>query len=59
MKSGSEFREFSQLIVTFPPGNDRPQISVHRHEVTGVILPDMEMKAIVDTYLEKVISSMI
>ena len=58
MKSGSEFREFSQLTVRFPPGNTRPEISVHRHEVNGTIPPDREMKAIVDMYLGKVISSM-
>ena len=50
LKSGSEFREFSEITVTFPEGNGRssshnhahrrPLIDVVRHEVTGSVTPE-------------------
>lgn len=56
LKSGSEFREFSAITVTFPDSQDsshRPGISVERQEVTKNDIPDEEMEAIVQKYLNK------
>ena len=58
LKSGSEFREFSLITVTFPDGRDptvRPAIAVERHEVKRGVAPDREMDGIVQKYLNKVI----
>ena len=64
LKSGSEFREFSEITVTFPEGNGRssshnhahrrPLIDVVRHEVTGSVTPDPQVDAVVQHYLGKV-----
>ena len=55
LKSGSEFREFSLVTVNFPRDPTvRPTINVQRHEVKKKVIPDGEMEAIVDKYLNKV-----
>ena len=55
LKSGSEFREFSLLVVTFPQDSaSRPQIDVVRHQVKKEVVPDPGMEAIVQKYLNKV-----
>ena len=56
LKSGSEFREFSQLTVTFPGEfPTRPVIRVLRHDVRRDTVPDPAMDEIVQKYLNKVI----
>ena len=63
LKSGSEFREFSQITVTFPNSKKdhahkhtrrRPVFEVVRHEVTGGITPNPELHRVVQHYLNKV-----
>ncbi len=58
LKSGSEFREFSLVMVTFPDNSldptVRPQIDVVHHDVKKEVVPDREMEAIVEKYLNKV-----
>ena len=53
LKSGSDFREFSQITVTFGVDNDRPSVDVVKHTITRDIPPDPEIQAIVDNYLSK------
>ncbi len=59
LKSGSEFREFSHLTVTFPEGSDhtsstRPIIDVERREVTGALTPDPDVDQTVQKFLKEV-----
>ena len=49
LKSGSDFREFSQITVTFNPGM-RPTFQVVKHCITGALAPDPELQAVVDHY---------
>ena len=53
LKSGSDFREFSQITVTFGLDNDRPSVDVIKHTITKDIPPDPKVQAIVDDYLSK------
>ncbi len=60
LKSGSEFREFSQLTISLPPkdvarlSGPRLILDVTHHEVRSEISPHPEMEAIVKKYLLKV-----
>lgn len=54
LKSGSEFREFSLVTVTFPESDCRPMLEVVRQVVTKDTPPDKDMSDIVDKYLNKV-----
>ena len=49
IKSGSDFREFSQITVTFDP-HLRPTFQVAKHCITGDLAPDCELQAVVDHY---------
>ena len=53
LKSGSEFRNFSQITVTFTSDNDRPSIEVVKHTVTRDIPADPGVQAVVDQYISK------
>lgn len=53
LKSGSDFRYFSQITVTFLPDNDRPSVEVIKHTITRDIPADPGVQAIVDQYLSK------
>ena len=58
LKSGSDFREFSELTVSFNSNTlntptARPSVHVVRHDITSKIEPDEEVAKIVDRYLEK------
>ena len=54
LKSGSDFRYFSQITVTFPPDNDdRPSVEVVKHTITRDIPTDPGVQAVVDQYLSK------
>ena len=48
LKSGSDFREFSQITVIFDSG--RPSFEVTRHEVTSATSPDPSLQSVVDQY---------
>lgn len=48
LKSGSDFREFSQLTVTF--GSESPSIVVTRHQVTRDVPPEPGLQAVVNQY---------
>lgn len=51
LKSGSDFRELSQITVIFEPSSPRPVIEVLRHEVRSDVQPNPEIQAVVDHYL--------
>ena len=53
LKSGSDFRYFSQITVTFPPDNDRPSVEVIKHTINRDIPTDPGVQAVVDQYLSK------
>ncbi len=50
LKSGSDFREFSQINVTFGLSNWRPTVEVLRHEVCGDVPRDPQLQAVVEQY---------
>ena len=52
LKSGSDFREFSQITVTFGD-TDRPLIDLVKHTITRDIPADPQVQGIVDQYLSK------
>lgn len=53
LKSGSDFREFSQITATFGPEGVRPSFEVVKHTITRDIPADPTVQAIVDQYLSK------
>ena len=53
LKSGSDFRYFSQITVAFPPDNDRPSVEVVKHTITRDIPANPNVQAVVDQYLLK------
>lgn len=57
LKSGSDFREFSQITVTFNPGM-RPSLQVVKHCITGALAPDPELQAVVEHYQGEVEANM-
>ena len=48
IKSGSDFRDFSEITVNFL--STPPTFDVVRHTVTSDVPPDLEVAAIVDNY---------
>ena len=48
IKSGSDFRDFSEITVSF--SNIRPEIEVKRHTITSATLPDPEVESLVQRY---------
>ena len=48
LKSGSDFRDFSQISVNF--SNSRPTFNVERHTITSEIPPNPEVALIVEQY---------
>ena len=53
LKSGSDFRNFSQITATFFPDNNRPSVEVIKHTITRDIPADPGVQAVVDQYLSK------
>ena len=51
LKSGSDFREFSQITVTFGDTTDRPSIDVVKHTITRDVPTNPQVQGIVDQYL--------
>jgi len=51
IKSGCDFREFSEIFVEF--SIDKPSYTVRRHEITSDLSEDEEVAAIVSKYLGK------
>ena len=49
IKSGSDFRDFSEITVNFSP-NSRPTFDVVRHTITSDIPPDPEVADMVKQY---------
>ena len=49
LKSGSDFKEFSEVTVTFTA--DKPSFDIRRHKITPDIKEDEEVKAVVTEYL--------
>ena len=47
-KSGSDFRDFSEITVNF--SHFRPMFEVTRHTITSDVLPDPDVQAIVQQY---------
>ena len=48
LKSGSDFRDFSQISVNF--SNSRPTFNVERHTITSEIPPNPEVALMVEQY---------
>lgn len=57
LKSGSDFRQFSQITISFTNSlstpTSRPIPTVKRHDITRESPPDKEVQNVVDQYLEK------
>ena len=53
LKSGSDFRNFSQITITFFPDNNRPSVEVVKHTITRDIPADPGVQAVVDQYVSK------
>ena len=65
LKSGSDFREFSQITVRFSSSSSssskerespvsestRPTFEIEKHEITSNIEPDEELQSVVDEYM--------
>ena len=49
VKSGTDFREFSEIFIEF--SFDKPRYTIRRHEITSDLLEDEEVAAIVTKYL--------
>lgn len=54
LKSGSDFREFSELTITFPNKPTlHPTISVKCHNITSAITPCKQVAQIVEEFVDK------
>ena len=49
VKSGSDFKEFSEIIIEF--SIDKPRYTIRRHEITSDLLENEEVAAVVSKYL--------
>ena len=49
VKSGSNFKEFSEIIIEFSV--DKPSYTIRRHEITSDLPEDEEVAAVVSKYL--------
>eukprot|EP00794_Sanderia_malayensis_P018960 gene18960-20866_t len=51
VKSGSDFKEFSRILVKFDDNSNRPLVVTHKVEVTSDIEEDAEMKKTTEEFL--------
>ena len=49
VKSGSDFKEFSEITIEF--SDDKQSYTIRRHEITSDLAEDEEVAAIVSKYL--------
>ncbi len=53
IKSGSDFKEFSKISITFDDNSNRPSAEITKIEITSDIEEDVEMKKITEEFLGK------
>lgn len=53
LKSGTDFREFSAISVTFDVGTKKPSFAIERISITSDYEEDPALKAELDIYTRK------